>query len=1342
MGAVYRGKQKALDRTVAIKILPPEVDDEDASYTERFKNEAKIMAKLEHPAIVPVYDFGETSEGQLYFVMSFINGTDVHQMVQSQGRLPPEHALAITAHVCDALRYAHEHGVIHRDIKPSNVLINMEGQVKVADFGLAKADDPSQSSGLTKTGLAMGTPDYVAPETLTLGMTVDGRADLYAVGVMLYQMLTGNVPRGAFKPASMMIPGLDPRFDAIVTKAMQTDRDDRYPTAADLRRDLDVILTTPLVQAGGQSSAAIPQQSLPPKPQARGPTKPQQRPAQSAPPAETQSKISNPKSKIFMGLGAVAAIAVGAFVMMGGTKDAKQSGPLTSLSATSGVSAPPSAQGTERTTSSTPIKVREEPKPAPAPISNPKSTISGPSAQQFPPGKWVKVFTKAEDLPAELRKPDSGVKFEDGWILTSRSSAIQFTLADATFQNVGVRARIRRINTGSGILGVRRSTSAYYQLKCSANSDQKPRCALEVRNLANANLGHNTVLSEKSVSPGPDGECVLELGVVGDRVSYRFDDKLFDVVADKTVTNGRLTYYGNYPVRDIEVINLDGIPEAEALKILGVDEKGSDLRAALAGTQSGAALQRAQTPPTPNASPSASTTFTPTAQPSGDGLKPGTALFPPGQWVDITDEYLQANPSLKREADGWIKLIKGEKKKPGWKFSACAFRLIRRWESSSPQNNAQISLNGSGGQFNLTLDNDKGFTVFKQTGSNVYLIPRQALPEKEYAGEVKLELVYLGQQIIGRVNDHLSMAKLSPEQVEKTVTPHTYFAGSGSSIRDIEVMSLDGLSEAEARRILGVDEKGNDLRALAAKQEQQKAEQAKVVDAMAAIPELKTLHEQFVKLQAERVTAPFEADVAKLNASYLGGLDREIAKERAKGALDGVIALEAEKKLVASTGSRSRVAGPSANGTAQDPAQSGDARLRVPLEATANPLPTEDDDTTPAVLKPLRKLYRDAFAKLETTRTANLKQLTDPLSIRLKQLESTLTQQNRIPDAKVVREYREGLGRAVAPEDTADQSPSTNPAAAALTAATTPQAPKYSEREVAEWFLGIGASLLIKTGANPIKLESGDKVPAGAIKILEITGTDRQPSWTFTDDDFARLRGLKDLRRLWFGTCDAVDGHGLSLMGKLPALTQLKLSFPRFVSSNLATVPDFPALKELQLPFLNSPKDFGKLPPLKSLISLTQTAGSSNVTRELLAAYAKRTKLESLNMSNCDLKDDNLAELAPLTHLERIEIGNTAITGTGLRHLAGLPALAYLSVGASSFEVRNLALIAELKKVRTLVLRAATFAKAPDECLSILASLKNQISDLSITYTTGVVTDEQIAAIRKAMPKTKVTVGK
>lgn len=247
MGAVYKGIQKSLDRPVAIKILPPGLDRQDASFTERFRNEAKLMARLNHPTIVSVHDFGETADGQLFIVMEFVDGTDISRMVASQGRLTAEHALSVTAHVCDALTVAHAAGIVHRDIKPANVLISRQGQVKVADFGLAKVDAPGQS-GITQTGMAVGTPDFLAPEAMILGSQVDARADLYAVGVMLYQMLTGFLPRGAFKPASVMTPGVDPRFDAIVQKAIQMDPSDRYQTATSIRQDLDVILTTPFVR--------------------------------------------------------------------------------------------------------------------------------------------------------------------------------------------------------------------------------------------------------------------------------------------------------------------------------------------------------------------------------------------------------------------------------------------------------------------------------------------------------------------------------------------------------------------------------------------------------------------------------------------------------------------------------------------------------------------------------------------------------------------------------------------------------------------------------------------------------------------------------------------------------------------------------------------------------------------------------------------------------------------------------------------------------------------------------------------------------------------------------------
>lgn len=261
MGAVYKGIQSSLERPVAIKVLPPAIEQQDQAFAERFRNEARLMGRLNHPAIVSVYDFGRTTEGQLYFVMEYVDGTDVQRMIAREGRMLPEHALAVTAHLCDALGYAHKQGIVHRDVKPSNVLIDMEGRVKVADFGLAKLTGAAvNNSGLTQTGMAMGTPDYVAPETLMHGGDVDGRADLYAVGVMLYQMLTGDIPRGVFKMPSQKFQAIDPRFDRIVRRALEQDREERYQTSLELRRDLDVILAMPLAVAGAESSAALPKQ--------------------------------------------------------------------------------------------------------------------------------------------------------------------------------------------------------------------------------------------------------------------------------------------------------------------------------------------------------------------------------------------------------------------------------------------------------------------------------------------------------------------------------------------------------------------------------------------------------------------------------------------------------------------------------------------------------------------------------------------------------------------------------------------------------------------------------------------------------------------------------------------------------------------------------------------------------------------------------------------------------------------------------------------------------------------------------------------------------------------------
>jgi len=274
MGAVYRGVQKNLGRPVAIKILPEVMAERDPSYAERFKNEARAMGRLSHAGIVKVFDAGDTPDGMLFIVMEFIEGTDVARMLAAQGRLKIEHAMAITAHVCDALAYAHERGIIHRDIKPANIMVGYDGVVKVADFGLAKVSEEGRS-GLTQSGMAMGTLHYMAPEALMLGSAVDHRADLYAVGVMLYQMLTGSLPQGVFELPSQKVPGLDPRYDDIIRKALREDRDIRYQSAHELRRDLDSILTQPVarVEASAEKApAALPTEARPQRSAAPPPT--------------------------------------------------------------------------------------------------------------------------------------------------------------------------------------------------------------------------------------------------------------------------------------------------------------------------------------------------------------------------------------------------------------------------------------------------------------------------------------------------------------------------------------------------------------------------------------------------------------------------------------------------------------------------------------------------------------------------------------------------------------------------------------------------------------------------------------------------------------------------------------------------------------------------------------------------------------------------------------------------------------------------------------------------------------------------------------------------------------
>ena len=241
MGAVYKARQKQLDRLVALKILPPQVDQAEA-FAERFTREARSLAKLNHSHIVTVHDFGHTEAGLYYFIMEFVDGTDLRRVIQT-GELSENQALAVVPQICDALQYAHEEGIVHRDIKPENILLNKKGQVKIADFGLAKLlDQPATMYALTQAGQKMGTPHYMAPEQIEHPEQVDHRADIYSLGVVFYEMLTGELPLGQFPLPSRKVR-VDVRLDEVVLKTLEKEPELRYQYASEVKTDVETIST-------------------------------------------------------------------------------------------------------------------------------------------------------------------------------------------------------------------------------------------------------------------------------------------------------------------------------------------------------------------------------------------------------------------------------------------------------------------------------------------------------------------------------------------------------------------------------------------------------------------------------------------------------------------------------------------------------------------------------------------------------------------------------------------------------------------------------------------------------------------------------------------------------------------------------------------------------------------------------------------------------------------------------------------------------------------------------------------------------------------------------------------
>jgi serine/threonine protein kinase len=233
MGAVYGAVQKSLERTVAIKILPTELS-KDAAFCAGFEAEAKAMARLNHPNLIGVYDFGEVN-GMLFIIMEFVPGQSIYHSAYGIA-IDPKEVIRLVTGICDGLAHAHENGILHRDIKPSNILLDLNAQPKIGDFGLARPIERKIEEGEE----IFGTPHYTAPEVVDAPHTVDYRADIFSVGVLLHELLTGKLPADDPRPASV-ISRCSPRFDAIIRRATQPLPSARYASAKELAADLRAI---------------------------------------------------------------------------------------------------------------------------------------------------------------------------------------------------------------------------------------------------------------------------------------------------------------------------------------------------------------------------------------------------------------------------------------------------------------------------------------------------------------------------------------------------------------------------------------------------------------------------------------------------------------------------------------------------------------------------------------------------------------------------------------------------------------------------------------------------------------------------------------------------------------------------------------------------------------------------------------------------------------------------------------------------------------------------------------------------------------------------------------------
>lgn len=311
MAQVFRARDTRMQREVAVKLLPREYLH-DANFKARFEREAQTIAALEHPAIVPIHDYGE-HEGQPYLVMRFMAGGSLADLIR-KGRMSVPESAAVLGRIADALDYAHQRGVVHRDLKPANVMFDQAGHAYLSDFGIARLADATVT--LTKSGVFIGTPAYMSPEQIQGDLELDGRSDVYALGIILFEMLSGQQPYSADTPAKVMMkhvldpvprlrdldPELLPDANRIIKRALAKDREERYAAASELARVVAEL-------AGGAGAGAV--DAAVPSARLDGADLPAARPSQPKMPLTARAR----PAQLLRSLPAVAWIALGVLAL-------------------------------------------------------------------------------------------------------------------------------------------------------------------------------------------------------------------------------------------------------------------------------------------------------------------------------------------------------------------------------------------------------------------------------------------------------------------------------------------------------------------------------------------------------------------------------------------------------------------------------------------------------------------------------------------------------------------------------------------------------------------------------------------------------------------------------------------------------------------------------------------------------------------------------------------------------------------------------------------------------------------------------------------------------------------